>query len=91
MGRDTAYWYRRGRVVPVGEGRLAFVTAMPPNAAFPKIEFQTPRSPKKEKAPRRGPFLNYDYRQWFGDEVLSSRLAPAPWGSEASDLLEASD
>jgi hypothetical protein len=24
MGRDTAYWYRRGRGVPVGEGRVAF-------------------------------------------------------------------
>jgi hypothetical protein len=25
MGRDTAYWYRRGRGVPVGEGRVTFV------------------------------------------------------------------
>ena len=27
MGRDTAYWYRRGRGVPVGEGGVALVTA----------------------------------------------------------------
>jgi hypothetical protein len=26
MGRDTAYWYRRGRRVPVGEGPVALVT-----------------------------------------------------------------
>ena len=26
MGRDTAYWYRRGRGVPVGEGRVALGT-----------------------------------------------------------------
>jgi hypothetical protein len=28
MGRDTAYWYRRGRGVLVGEGRVALVTAL---------------------------------------------------------------
>jgi hypothetical protein len=27
MGRSTGYWYRRGRGVPVGEGRVALVTA----------------------------------------------------------------
>ena len=26
MGRDKAYWYRRGRGVLVGEGRVALVT-----------------------------------------------------------------
>ena len=27
MGRSTGYWYRRGRGVPVGEGRVALVSA----------------------------------------------------------------